>query len=277
MELWKEYGIASTNYAHNGQPLALTYYSLKEAIEQQHPKLAVVDLYYIYTKQKTGSVAYMHQTIDNYKPSLTKLQAIWDIIPLKQKLEFILPFSLYHSRWKDLGKSDFLPISSPTKGANEIFDEPEEPFDPFVPIDRGDMLEPHRIIQTYLKKMVELCRQTNTQLLFTVVPYYPYGEEQDRDLEDDQRMFNWAESFAKEQGVGFLNYLYLLDELGFDHNTDMREWNHVNYFGGMKVTLYMGAYIREHYGIPDRREDATYAHWARDLRVYENYLAKNKK
>ena len=90
-------------------------------------------------------------------------------------------------------------------------------------------------------------------------------------------MFNWTETFAKEQGVGFINCLYLLDEIGFDHNTDMREWNHMNYYGGKKVTHYLGSYIQEQYDIPDRREDAAYSHWEKDLRAYENYVARNKK
>ena len=52
------------------------------------------------------------------------------------------------------------------------------------------------------------------------------------------------------------------------------EASHLNPSGARKITDYFGRWLTEHYGIPDRREDAEYASWHGD---YDQYAAmKNR-
>ena len=130
---------------------------------------------------------------------------------------------------------------------------------------------PDEHIVHYIDRMIALCRDTGTELLFVVVPYYAMSEQQGRQLEDDQRMFNWIANYVSQQGIGCLNMLYCLDEMGFDMNQHMREWNHQNYWGGEVTSRYLAQYIRRNYGIEDHRGDTGYEQWGEDMKRYQRW------
>lgn len=274
MVMWESEGVTACNFAQTGQVFPLTYYAAEEAIRVAAPRLLVCDLYYAYiASQYAGNTAYKHQTLDNMSmKSLPRLRAIMNAIPDKEKMNFLLPFFAYHSRWSSLEKKDFVPAASYSKGSGEIFTRMEETFDaPFVPIDRSDVLMPDEHIVHYIDRMIALCRDTGTELLFVVVPYYAMSEQQGRQLEDDQRMFNWIANYVSQQGIGCLNMLYCLDEMGFDMNQHMREWNHQNYWGGEVTSRYLAQYIRRNYGIEDHRGETGYEHWDEDMKRYQRW------
>ena len=47
----------------------------------------------------------------------------------------------------------------------------------------------------------------------------------------------------------------------------------MNTFGAKKISDYLGKYIKEHYKIPDRRNDKKLAErWNKDYKKYQNYI-----
>ena len=74
-----------------------------------------------------------------------------------------------------------------------------------------------------------------------------------------QGTYNAVYAIAEEYGVPYLNLLHYLDDISFNYDTDLRDPAHCNRSGAEKITAYLGAYIKENYQIPDRREDPTYA------------------
>ncbi|MBE5803030.1 MAG: hypothetical protein E7316_00785 [Clostridiales bacterium] len=276
MEMWESHGLASYNYAQVGQPFGITYHYAREAIEVARPKLIVCDLYYIYLRDRLqGSTSFKHQSLDNMRFfSLNRLKAIYETLPAGEWGNFIFPFFSFHSRWDALKQADFTTPNTVTKGAAQEFSMAEQSFEQFVPIDSADMKKPKAYAVEYIDRLMALCERTGTQLLFTVIPYYPVGEEQGRDLEDDQRYFNWVTDYVESKGYDCLNMLYCYDEMGFDPAQHMREWNHCNYWGGVVVSRYLAEYIQQHYDIPNRAGQEGYEQWDKDMKAYDAWRKK---
>ena len=74
----------------------------------------------------------------------------------------------------------------------------------------------------------------------------------------------------KDFDVDFYDFLYL-DFI--DWSCDTVEGAHLNYYGGQKITDYLGNLLSEQYSIPDRRNDSSINDsWNRDYILYDNDL-----
>lgn len=275
MTLWEEYGIPSYNMAQSGQPMALTYYAVEEALRCQKPKAVVVDVYYAYSANKYGNTAYTHQTVDNLKWSPTKLKAIFDGVNPKLWSEFLFPISAYHTRWSELTNKDFSDPTNANRGALVSYLTRNMTTPDLLSVDEIGQLA--KVPETYLTRIIDLCARKNVPLIFTVVPY-PAGEDNSKMSGEEQlAIFNAVEELAQERGVDFLNFFDLLEESGFDFETDMRDNTHVNTLGAEKITSYIGQYLTEHYGLTDRRGEAGYERWDEDLKTFNRSLNTYKR
>ena len=208
----------------------------------------------------------MHQAIDNFTLSKNKAEAILDLVEEDQE-EFFLNYLLYHNRWKELKRYDYR-IHKEKNEKFQILTGGEAYPDPFVPVkEKADIPE---VPLDYLKRLVELCKETDTQLLLTVIPFRADVDNNNTSAILQQQMYNTVEELAAEWGVDFINGLHHLDEMNFDFTTDMFEDSHVNVSGSNKISKYYGNYIKEHYDIPDHTEDAAYADW---YEVFDEYAA----
>ena len=70
-----------------------------------------------------------------------------------------------------------------------------------------------------------------------------------------------------EEGVTYIDFNKMYDELSLDFTTDMAEKVHLNFSGTKKLTEYLGNYIVNNYDIPDRRGDAKYSSWDVDAKI----------
>ena len=266
-QLFGEYGIAACNTSTAAQSIPTSYYVLREVIEKQDPELVVLDLFCVFYPEAYFSTARFHQAIDNFPLSRNKLEAIYTLA-YEDRAEFILDYLLYHERWKELSEEDF----NGTRYFNETYQllEGTEAFhEPFAPVPVSETEPVPELPLLYLEKIVELCKQTDTRLLLTVIPYRADVDNNDTSALYQQRVFNAVAVHAQQWGVDFLNGLHYLEEMDFDFTTDMVEYSHVNGSGSYKVSAFYGKYLREHYDLPDRKEDPGYAHWYAD---YQSYL-----
>lgn len=270
-QLFGEQGIASCNISTPVQSIPTSYHLLREMIARHDPEVVILDLYAISFQQKLHSPHRLHQAIDFFPLSKRKIEAVRDLVT-ENRNEFYFPFILYHNRWKELTRVDYLMYQH----TNEAFQllEGLEVFDiPFEPLPENQTAEIPEIPLNYLEKIVSLCRETDTQLLLTVIPYRA-DKQTLEGLSNDyhQQLYNTVTYLAQEWGVTYFNALYHLDELEFDFTTDMLEYSHVNTSGSVKVSKFYGAYLREHFDIPDRSQDPDYAHWYDDYNLYLQQL-----
>lgn len=266
-QLYGEYGIVSCNTATPAQSIPTTYYVIKEMIARHKPKLVVLDLFCLFCKDNYFAPSRLHQALDNFPLSPNKAEAVFDLTE-KSRAEFFINYLLYHSRWKTLTEADYTALSSYNETyrlAAGTWPYPE----PYAPVPSSEKAEIPAIPLRYLQKIVDLCKEKEVGLLLTVVPYRADIDNNDVSAVLQQEMFNMAEKYAEAWGVPYINGLHHLKEIGFDFTKDMIEYSHVNASGAEKVTAWYGAYMKEHFDLPDRRCEKKYAAWDED---YEEYL-----
>lgn len=262
MELWNHYGIASYNVGRYGHYMAGTYYALKDALEYTKPKLVVIDTLNIEGEIKArtdeNGIKQIHDTMDTIPFSISKIKAIKDLYPDNRKIwnEFLFKYLLYHNRWEELGKEDFEILNSVEKGA-VTRSELAKPI-PYKRISL-DKVSPKETVGTeYLKKMVDMCKLQNIDVLLIFLPY-------PADVKD-QEGANRAYLFAQENDIPYINFL---DTQVCDFQTDLHdEDSHLNALGAKKISVYLGKYIQQNYQIRDHRGDAEYEEWNNDSEEY---------
>ena len=84
-------------------------------------------------------------------------------------------------------------------------------------------------------------------------------------------------SRLKELGVEYIDLNLQSDQVAIDWNTDSRDkGDHLNYNGAMKVTDYVGKYLKETELFEDKRENPDYADWNTQLEAFDQYKAEQQ-
>lgn len=271
LDLWHEYGMASYNLAQHAQTLSMTYYLMQDAIEKQHPKVIVLDTFFLISGQKISNLGYTHKTIDNMEWSVPKIEALADYTKSEgfdNVFEYMINLSIFHSRWKELTKEDFNPIEDDTMGCEVRFGHKR--FDSHTVVKKEDTAEIPKESLEYLNKMIALCKKNHIQLVLLTTPSIPYDEYGVPGV-TQLKIYNSCYQLAEENDITYINLMHHLDELDFDYKKDMFDEGHVNPHGAKKITDYIGNYLMTHYGIPDRRGEQNYAEWNQWYEKFKQY------
>lgn len=257
MELWRDQGIVSYNMGGAGNPLAATYWILKNALHDANPKLVVIDCYRLKGDQKIDNKERLHIQTDPLPLTADKMRMVCDLLEKPEdRLEFIWSFAAYHERWQELGRKDFQTDISIGKGGGGEYG--------VVP--PGKMTErPAEAVgftsagTEYLRRMIEECQSRDIEVLLI---YLPFPDIDGGAWQEALCM----EQIAEEYGISSINFL---DLQVADFASDCYDSNsHLNVSGGRKVTKYLGQYIAEHYDVEDHRGEAEYAGWDEEYRQY---------
>lgn len=268
MELWNTYGITSYNLANNGQWCAGDYWVLKNALDHKRPSLVVLDAYAVFADEKhaEGHMDYLHESFDPVPLSPTKINGVFDLFSAEHTIEFLFPFSTYHSRWESLDSTFFERSASCQKGAYENASTARPMVNPFSPaplVPTEDRNTTETISKAYLRKSIELCQESGIPVLLTVTPFHASA--------DLQEWVNSVYDIAKEYNVPFLNGLH---EDVIDYRCDLWDEGHLNSSGARKWTRFLGGYLSENFALSDRRADPAYAVWHDDYHNYRMYEAE---
>lgn len=277
--LWKDYGFTAFNNAQSGEIIPVSYYTASEAIETYNPKVLVLDMYMLYHDEKYGSIKWAHQSLDNLSVG-NRIPAILDLLPITNWSEFLLPVTMYHDRWKEIKKIDFTGKNSVTRGAAQNFNIATDITGMTFEYTPADIkVQPNEIAVEYLDKIVNMCAETDTELLLVTLPYFISSEykKPTHDMSNDQAYFNWVADYAEENGLNYINYFHLVDEIGFVWTEHLYNYSHMNYWGGSIITRHIGAFLNENYNLPDRRNDDEYQHWNEDIKKYNKQVKGNLK
>lgn len=258
MELYDEFGYTSYVFASSAQLLPQTYWQTVEMLSRQSPRLVVVDVGNCFYKEKYGMKSYSHVQTDNMPFSLNKVKLINDLFDEEDRLPYYLNIIQFHSRWKELTSDDVRPIRSVTKGAYVSFDSKDVDLTP-VP-DRSDVLPIPENARTYLIKIIELCKSKKIPVLLVNMP--------GKNTLDESRTINSVWSISEEYDVPFINFAEFYTDLGIDPHSDFRDEYHLNAFGAIKTTRYLGRYISENYPDKKERSSGVSQKWENDLAAY---------
>ncbi len=259
VELWENYGIAAYNLACGNQSLPCSYYLLKDAISRDHPELVVLEVTYAEDGGLTRSDDFVHYITDRMPwNDRYRYEMIQALIPETERLEFYLPFYSFHSRWKEITAEDFVndDYQDDTLGGVLYSRTVSKSAQLFERYDADGSLQ--EIPRQYLQKIINLCKENETELLLISCPVSSANGDCDEAHFNARRsVMREVAALAADENVTFLNFLETPDALYLDGYRDYSDGVHLNMFGAAKLTDFLGSYISQNYSsVSDKRTDA---------------------
>lgn len=117
LELWNQYGLISQNAAFGGATTVNNYFLIKNILNEANPKVIVAECF-MTTKEFSGVAPENHfmparVTFPKELFSYDMIQYSLDTYPENKKYSlkhYFFPEIVYHSRWSELRKSDFVKV-----------------------------------------------------------------------------------------------------------------------------------------------------------------------
>lgn len=265
MELWKDYGIASYNWGYANCTPAEDYYLIQDILKYCSPKVVVLDTYGLVEYNSFGNGKYRDDRIEQQHVQFDSLP-IWSVNKINasrdvfdnyvMNIDFIWNFIMYHNRWSELGKEDFEYNISTEKGAQFLTGYEDATF---VQISENEKTDIDSVCYPYYLKIIEYCEQQGIQVLCTYIPWVAD--------ENAQRVANTIGDIVEEYPN--CEYVNLMPKNIIDFNTDIHgNGGHLNYSGAVKVTDWLGQYLRDNYLLEDYRGNQA---WIDDYAAYIDY------
>ncbi len=245
MEIWKDYGYTVFDCAKAAQLTREGYQYLKVAIDTQHPKLVILEADMLYR-------------------DTTKLKWDYDIQKLGSKFLFLKKF---HNNWKkylfsSLGEDVPYTKENIYKGFKYIPKvEPGTKVNYMSSQTKRKEINPENT--EYFLKIWQLCQENEIPLVILSVP----------------NMGTWnmgkhkgIEKLIEDKDIPFLD-LNIDNPVGIDWTKETRDkGRHLNYEGSIKVSQYLGNYLKKTGLLTDHREEEKYKSWWECYRLYRKSL-----
>lgn len=248
LRMWEEQGISSYVCGQTAQRMWESYYMLKRALENQKPKLVVLE---------TNVLFWPSNTEEQVNEALYECAS------------YYFPVFKYHDRWKP----------APAEAPEEMADENGMNGKGFnlktdcVPYLAGEYMHETaeakgvpRVERFFLNQMIQLCRSRKIEFMLVSLPSPKncgYGTH------------NAVTMLAEEHDVEYMDMNLLTEEIGIDWNRDIFDGTeHLNVYGAEKVSAYLGEYAVKQYDLPDHREEDKYSSWDACYTEYMQRLEK---
>lgn len=240
MKLWEEYGYTSYVCGTSNQNLPESISYVYKFMKNQKPKIVILDANNIFRQ--------IHHT------------ALFE-----KFLNYYLPITEYHNRWKNLNINDF------STNVNYTWTDDLKGYDYSIATNGADSsnyltytntenLIP-RSNKLYIKFMNEFCKLNGAKLIVVSTPStvnFHYDNN------------NAIEKFLCKENIEFLDLNVKSNELHIDWANDTRDkGDHLNHFGALKVTDYLGKYLKKENILESHKNDEKYRRWNDSLEVYK--------
>ena len=244
IQMWDEHGFTSYLCSTGGQPLYDSHRFLRQALEHQSPKVVILETNAIFRPYK----------LSDYLASRAK--SLFSVLR-------------YHDRWKALTVND---LSGPM-GYTWTDDLKGYRYNPKAAaadarrhmLPSEEMQEIPPLNRVCLREMLDLCEERGAQLILVSTP---------STLNWNYPRHNTIAAFAAENGLTYLDLNLMTDKVPIDWKTDTRDkGDHLNYSGAVKVTGFLGQYLKQTFDLPDNRMDDAYASWHSALLRYRNTVS----
>jgi hypothetical protein len=249
--LWDDYGIASYSLWGGMQPLWNSYYFLKEGLKTQEPKVVVVEAFLAGTDADYSTQVVAMKNIHSMRFSLDKLKAASASFDTWQgAAEAVWGLPYYHTRFDELDTNDFdFNLYKEDLGINRITLSSDK-ITHVNPLDYAAITDEEPLSaknEKYLRMIIDLCKSKDVELVFLISPFEA--------TETEAMKLNTLCRIAEENGVETLNYLREWGGLCLDNSTDFYDIGHLSESGVAKLSASLGAYLHNHFDLPDRRLD----------------------
>lgn len=268
--LWRDYGISTFDMAVSGQDRVSAYYALKELLKTQTPQVVFVDLFamrYIYQDYLPNE--YRNLLGMKYSKNMVSHIADYDMNPEIDRMDYYLRMPIIHTRYKELGRYDFLDYGPSIYGKGEdIYFVNRDGYDGGEQYcskteERATLGEGE---YKWLEDMKELSEEEGFELVFMLIP---------AQLEDDvQARINSAIDWAEDNGIAVYDFNKQRKEIGLTSGNDFLDSTHLNAFGAEKLTHYLYENVIKNFNLQDHRNDFTYNSWEQNLARFRHEQTK---
>lgn len=272
-ELWEKYGINSYIRGSAQQLIWQSYYLLEDALRYEKPDVVIFNILSMKYNEPQNE-AYNRMTLDGMRWSKSKIASIQaSMTEEEQFAEYLFPILRYHTRITELTGDDW----------KYLFHRPQVSFNgyymrvdtkPALNVPTGKKLANYRFgdnAYKYLDKMTELCKKEGIQLILVKAPsLYPYWyDEWEAQIEE----------YAAKHDLMYINFLELQEECDLDFNVDTYDAGlHLNLWGALKITDYLGEILQEECGLENRSGEAHLSSvWKKKLEAYYAEIERQKK
>lgn len=245
LRIWKEYGITTYDCSTPNQKLVYSLEFLRKTFKQQSPKIVFLE------------------TNEMYRNTYFEDELTYTI-------EDMMPVFRYHDRWKNLQFKDFYSSvdynsNERNKGYRFIKDVKPAKLKDYMKYSKVSA-PIQSINEKYVRQIKKFCDENNTKLIFLSTPS-PKNWNYQR--------HNSVEALAKELHVDYIDMNLLRDEIPIDWKKDTKDkGDHLNYYGAVKATDYMGNYLKNTKLFKDKSNDKNYSKWDKDLKKFEKKVKK---
>ena len=262
MYIWGKYGVVSYNRASSGQSYKMSYYLMKDAVENHNAKVIVFEIGYL-LKAWDPYVSVISNIL-NMLPLTERYSAYKELFGKDFEYDKLNVAGRFHTRWKELKKNDFT-YEDYWKGFIGINNSPFLTYTGPIEIENNKK-NLHSDVYKYAKLMVDYANSKGVKLIFINIPAFSIDH-------------GYAEAFAElanKEGWVFFNYDKMVNEIGFDYTKDLADPNHTSLRGGKKLLSHLIPYITENYNIPNRKNDKEYAFWNDDFIKYSRAVNREE-
>lgn len=267
--LWEELGVTSYNLAGSFATMWNNYYALKEALRYQTPKLVILDAYYVtYDNEFTETATAVKNTF-GLRSSKNKADAKQAAFSSETLDSYKYDFFNYHTRYASLTWEDYLPYKgNPYMYGNSLGFFPNVTaygFSDFFASDDGERIPLYEKSEEYYRKIIELCKENDIEIMVCVAPYFTYYYHHNS-------MLNTAKDIAGEYNVPFYNF-NVQPDIDIDLGNDFCDPAHLNLNGSKKYTRYIAGIIKENYDLPNHLadKDSRFDRWRAAAEYLERY------
>lgn len=253
--LWSEYGITAYNLCSAEQPYWVSYYSIREALKTQKPKVILLD---------AKASAYQ----EDYSRRGRTIMSTYGMRGLENRIGatlacvedprdvpgYILGLPQVHSNYDKVTPRDFIyPLDNGGRGSD---------WKGYIEVDAVEYHQRPSLVWTkikkkmnprqeeYVRKIFELCQQEEIPVMLVGFP--------SPDYEADHLSFNALWAVAEEYGIKGENYNDPKLRFGLHYSSDFADWQHLNVKGSMTFSRKLGKDLKEMYELEDHRRDPYY-------------------
>ncbi len=242
MDLWHNYGYTVFDCASEALLTKDAYQNLKIATDNQEAKVVFMEADVLFRDEKR-------------MPRSRRL---------KLAIKYFFPIYQYHNNWKkylfsfvseenkdfiDLNINKGYKLVKSTHSAKKKRNMKKSNKKKSIPTTN----------LTYFDKIVQLSKEKNIKLILISIPNLEKWSSQKH---------NRIQSLADLYDLEFID---LNDEnvISIDWQKDTRDFgNHLNYRGALKVTHFIGEYLKKNHLVMDHRKDSSYESWNKSDKLF---------
>ena len=256
-EIYNAYGIRSYNLGSEQQSIFLSYFWLKEALRFQSPKVVVLDTFFLFDVHPeepiNSSEELTRKCLDPMRWSSVKQEAVSDLCELddtQSELSYYLTNIRFHTRWTALSEYDMVyreVRNSELKGYAPIAEYGESSYNTYTfSGDTETKRRTNEVMQTYLDKMVDLCKEEGISLVLVSLP--------GTNMYDSKN--NTLTSYAHDKQIDYYNLCEtnMYNSIGATLPKESMIY-HENLWGAMKMSQYIGGLLKDIYNVAAVEDD----------------------